>query len=97
MNLEPPREETYREPGTSGRRLGPKSPIPDAHDSKLGRTVGPQCGLSLVLGLGIGSLWASLVTQMVKNLPAMPETQVQSLGWEDFLDKGTSTHSSILA
>jgi len=35
--------------------------------------------------------------QMVKNLPAMQETQVQSLGWEDSLEKGMATHSSILA
>ena len=34
---------------------------------------------------------------MVKNLPAMPETWVQSLGWEDPLEKGMTTHSSILA
>ena len=34
---------------------------------------------------------------MVKNLPAMQETVVQSLGWEDSLDKGMATHSSILA
>jgi len=34
---------------------------------------------------------------MVKNLPAMRETQVQSLGWEDPLEKGMATHSSILA
>ena len=34
---------------------------------------------------------------MVKNLPAMQETQVQSLGWEDPLDKEMATHSSILA
>ena len=40
---------------------------------------------------------ASLVAQMVKNLPAMRETWVQSLGWEDPLEKGTATHSSILA
>ena len=40
---------------------------------------------------------ASLVTQMVKNLLAMWETQVQSLGWEDPLEKGMTTHSSILA
>ena len=41
--------------------------------------------------------WASLVTQMVKNLPAMQETQVRSLGQEDPLEKGIATHSSILA
>ena len=41
--------------------------------------------------------WASLVTQLVKNLPAMRETWVPSLGWEDPLEKGKATHSSILA
>ena len=40
---------------------------------------------------------ASLVAQSVKNLPAMQETQVQSLGWEDPLEKEMATHSSILA
>ena len=40
---------------------------------------------------------ASLVAQMVKNLPAMQETQVQSLGSEDPLEKGMATHFSILA
>ena len=41
--------------------------------------------------------WASLVAQLVKDLPAMRETWVQSLGWEDPLEKGKATHSSILA
>ena len=41
--------------------------------------------------------WASLVTQMVKNLPAVQETQVKSLSWEDTLEKAMATHSSILA
>ena len=40
---------------------------------------------------------ASLVAQSVKRLPAMQETQVQSLGGEDPLEKGMATHSSILA
>ena len=40
---------------------------------------------------------ASLVTQTVKNPPAMWEIWVQSLGWEDPLEKGMATHSSILA
>ena len=40
---------------------------------------------------------ASLVAQLVKNLPAMWETWVQSLGWEDPLEKGKATPSSILA
>ena len=38
----------------------------------------------------------SLVAQIAKNLPAMQETQVSSLGWEDPLEKGMATHSSIL-
>ena len=41
--------------------------------------------------------WASLVAQLIKNLPAMWETWVWSLGWEDPLEKGKATHSSILA
>ena len=41
--------------------------------------------------------WASLVVPMVKNLPAMWETQVWTLDWEDPLEKGMATHSSILA
>ena len=41
--------------------------------------------------------WASLVTQTVENLPAMPETWVQSLGWIDPPEKGTATHSRIPA
>ena len=42
-------------------------------------------------------LWASLVAQTVKNLPAMQETWVRSLGGEDPLEKGMATHSSIPA
>ena len=41
--------------------------------------------------------WASLVAQLVSNLPAMWETWVRSLGWEDPLEKGKATHSSNLA
>ena len=41
--------------------------------------------------------WASLVAQLVKNPPAMQETWVRSLGWEDPLEKGIATHSSIPA
>ena len=41
--------------------------------------------------------WVSLVAQMVKNPPAMQETWVRPLGWEDFLEEGMATHSSILA
>ena len=42
-------------------------------------------------------IWAPLMTQAVKNLPAMQESWVRSLGWEDLLEKGMATHSSILA
>ena len=41
--------------------------------------------------------WASVGAQVVKNLPAVQETWVQSLGWEDPLEEGMATHSSILA
>ena len=41
--------------------------------------------------------WSSLVAQLVKNLPAMRETWVQSLGWGDPLEKGKATQASILA
>ena len=58
-------------------------------------------GLGRYPGEGIGYplqySWASLVAQMVKNLHAMQETWVLSLGWEDPLEEGMATHSSILA
>ena len=41
--------------------------------------------------------WASLVAQLLKNLPAMRETWVRSLGWENPLENGKATHSSVLA
>ena len=49
-----------------------------------------QCSIEILL-------WASLVAQMVKSLPAVWETRVQSLGQEDPLEKEMATHSSILA
>ena len=49
------------------------------------------------IGYPLQYSWASLVAQLVKNLPTMRETWVQSLGWEDPLEKGKATHSSILA
>ena len=45
----------------------------------------------------LGSFATTLVAQMVKNLPAVQETQVRSLGWEDPLEKGMATYSSVLA
>ena len=50
------------------------------------------------IGYPLQYSWASLVAQLVKNLPAMrKQTRVRSLGWEDPLEKGMATHSSILA
>ena len=55
----------------------------------LGRSAGDGIGYPLQYS------WASLVAQLVKDLPAMQETWLRSLGWEDPLKKGKSTHSSI--
>ena len=59
----------------------------------------PGSGRSTGEGIGypLQSSWASLVAQLVNNLPAMWETLVRSLGWEDPLEKGKAIHSSILA
>ena len=59
----------------------------------------PGSGRSPGEGIGypLQYSWASLVAQLVKNLPVMRETWVQSLGWEDTLEKGKATQSSILA
>ena len=58
-------------------------------------------GLGRSAGEGIGYpvqySWASLVIQLVKNLPALWETWIQTLGWEVPLENGKATHSSILA
>ena len=58
------------------------------------RAVRMNWSVCLFYSRGVG---ASLVAQMVKNLPAMWKTQVQSLGQEDFLGKEMATHSNILA
>ena len=57
----------------------------------LGRSPGEGKGYPLQFS------WASLVAQLVKNLPAMRETWIRSLGGEDRLEEGMATHSSILA
>ena len=59
----------------------------------------PGSGISAREGIGytLQYSWTSLVTQRVKRLPAMPETQVRSLGWEDPLEESMATHSSISA
>ena len=53
--------------------------------------------VKLILRVTFYLSWASLVAQLVKNPPAVRETWVRSLGWEDPLEKGKATHSSILA
>ena len=58
---------------------------------ELGRSAGERICYPLQYS------WASLEAQLVKNPPPMRETWVQSLGWEDPLEKGKATHSSILA
>ena len=57
----------------------------------LGRSAGEVTGYPLQYS------WASLGAQLIKNLPAMQEICIQSLGWEDPLEKGKAIHSSILA
>ena len=47
------------------------------------------------IGYPLHYSWASLVAQLVKNLPEMQETWVPSLGWENLREKGKATHSSI--
>ena len=58
---------------------------------RWGRSAGARIGYPLQYS------WASLVAQLVKKMPAMLETWVQSLGWKDPLERGKVTHSSILA
>ena len=70
----------------SACKAGDPSSVPGS-----GRSAGEGIGYPLLCSS------ASLVAQLVKNQPAMRETWVQSLGWEDPLEKGKATHSSILA
>ena len=79
--------------------------FPDGLDSKESACnagdLGSITGLERSFGEGIGYplqySWASLVAQLVKNPPAMQESWVQSLVWEDPLKKGKATYSSIVA
>ena len=73
-------------PGSSSDKESDPSSTPG-----LGRSPGEGIGYPLLYS------WASLVAQTVKNMPAMWETWVRSLYWEDPLEKGMATHSSILA
>ena len=73
--------------------VGKESPGNEEDPSSIlgsGRSAGEGLGYPLKYS------WASLVAQLVKNPPAMQETWVCSLGWEDPLEEGMATHSSIL-
>ena len=76
--------------GSAGKEFACNAGVPSSIPG-LGRS--PREGI----GCPLQYSWASLVTQMVKNLPARQETWVQSLGWEDPLEEGMATHSSILS
>ena len=78
--------------GTGSTGIRPSTPGEGSHLSWL------HAPRSLAFGFCLGpSQWASLVAPTVKNLPAMWEIWVRSLGWEDPLEKGVATHSSIQA
>ena len=78
-------------PGSSaGKESACNAEDPDSIPG-LGRSAGEGIGYPLQYS------WASLVAQLVKNPPEMRETWVRSLGWEDILEKGTVTHTSIVA
>ena len=62
----------------------------------LGLIPGSRISAREGIGYPLQYSWASLVAQLEKNLPAMQETWVQSLGLEETLEKGKATHSSIL-
>ena len=79
--------------------------LPDGSDGKesvcnagdLGSIPGSGRSPEKGTGYPLQYSWASLGAQLVKNPPAMWETWVRSLGWENPLEKGKATHSSILA
>ena len=62
-----------------------------------GLSPGPERSAGEGIGYPLQYSWASLVAQLGKNPPSVREIWVQSLGWEDALEKGMATHSSILA
>ena len=76
----------------------PANPTHLGHHRTLSWASSAIKGFLLAIYFTHGSvyIWASLVAQMVKNLPAMQETRVQSLGWEDPLEESLTIHSSIL-
>ena len=92
VNQELPDVQTGFRIGFLGSSAG-KEPACNAGDPSLI----PGSGRSTEgIGYPLQYSWASLVPQLVKNLPAMRETWVRSLGWEDPLEEDVTTHSSIL-
>ena len=85
---------TYIYMGFPDNSVG-KEPACNAGDP--GSILGSGRSTGKGLGYPFQYSWVSLVAQLVKNPPAMGKTWVQSLGWEDSLEKGKATHSSILA
>ena len=67
------------------------------NEVQVSTSEGGRMGILIHYLCGWGFIRASLVAQVVKNPPAMRETWVRSLGWEDLLEKGIATHSSTLA
>ena len=86
---------TYKQGLSFPRSATGKESTYNAGDPGLIPGSGSSPGEGIVYPLW--SSWASLVAEMVKNLPAKRETWVQSLGWEDPLEEGMAIHSSILA
>ena len=80
--------------GFPGSSTG-KEPAYNAGDPSLIPGLGSSPGGGT--GDSLQYSWASLLDQMVKNPPAMQETWVRSLGWEDLLEESMATHSSFLA
>ena len=82
------------EKGKSGSSAGKESASSAGDPGSI-----PRSGRSFGEGIGypLQYPWASHVAQLVKNLPTMRETWVRSLGWEDPMEKGKATHTSILA
>ena len=85
----------YANPWSSPSSSAGKESACDAGDSSFILGVGRSTGEGI--GYPLQYSWTFLVAQMVKNLTAMQKTWVRSLGWEDPLEKGMATHSSIPA
>ena len=84
----------YDKLGFPGSSAGKESTCNAGDPSSIpgwGRSAGEGIGYPLQYS------WAALAAQLLKNLPAMRETWVRSLGWENPLEKGKATHSSITA